>query len=153
MGTELVVDVVGAFTSTGASASSSGLFVPLTPERVWDTRPGADWSPDSAASTTPLPRFLGLPNNVGAVAVNLVAIDAHAPGYLQLAPADRLIPGASSTLNIDHSHQTVANAAIVAVGIGGPSVGVPLGATDRAVGLHQSSTADTVLDLFGYFTR
>ena len=150
--TNVVVDVegyVGAETSPG-----TGLYVPLSPSRICDTRAGNPSKLSGAALTNcegkapapgtslevPVLGLGGVPaSNVSAVVVNLTAIDPMAAGYLTAYPAGTSPPMASQ-LNYA-AGQIVAN-----------SVVVPLG-TNGAIDIYSfSGTPNIAVDVEGYIT-
>ena len=138
--THLVVDVTGYVTGPTAGSSETGLFVPLTPARVLDTRERGiePWPGANVGIVTG--GYGGVPRTAyGAVAINATLVDADAPGFVQLAPARTLVPGASSTLNAARAGQVIANAAIVA-------------ASNQGVDAYVQSGAHLVADVVGYFT-
>src|SRR5450759_3921203 len=139
-GTHLIVDVVGYFTDTTAASSDLGLFVPVAPARLMDTR---TTSPAAAGSLTPLAPLgrAGIPaDGVSAVFLNPTATQTAGPGFLQLYPAGRGVPGASSSLNFTGPDQTIANATIAALG----DLGV--------VSIFTPTRTQIIVDAFGYFT-
>jgi len=139
-GTHLVVDVVGYFTDASAPQADAGLFVPLTPARLLDTRDRAEPAADSQTTLAPLGRDGIATDRVSAVFLNSTATETTGPGYLQLYPAGRSIPGASSSLNYTRSGQTVATATIAALGDGG------------AATIYTPTRTQVLIDAFGYFT-
>ncbi len=145
--THLVADLVGYFTPATTDPDSAGLFVPVTPGRVLDTRPGSTvghtGGRPTGLSTTSVAvgGRLSVPTSwVTAVAANLTATEAAAPGFVQAAAGGALRPGAASTLNVERAGQTVANAALVAV------------ATDGTVDLYTPAATHLLLDVSGWFT-
>lgn len=145
--THLVADLVGFFTPDTSAAGADGLFVPVTPGRALDTRPGSTightGGRPAGLSTTSVAvgGRLGVPASwVTAVAANLTATEAVAPGFVQVAAGGALRPGAASTLNIERAGQTVANAALVSV------------ATDGTVDLYTPVATHLLLDVSGWFT-
>jgi alpha-tubulin suppressor-like RCC1 family protein len=139
-GTHLLVDVVGYFTDTTAAQADTGLFVPLDPARLLDTRATSAPAGRSLTALAPLGRA-GIPaDGVSAVFLNPTVTDTTGPGFLQLYPAGRGTPGTSSSLNFTGAGQTIATATIAALG-------------DRGVSTIFTSTRTQVLvDSFGYFT-
>ncbi len=124
-GTHLIVDVFGWFSNGTTAASTSGLFVPVIPERVLDTRPGSavnynserlngiDRSKPEAGEEVSVD-FDGLPwSGVGAVVLNITATESSAAGFVQGGAYGSLVPGASSNLNLERAGQTIPNAAIL----------------------------------------
>jgi hypothetical protein len=140
-GTHLVVDVVGYFTDPSAAELSTGLFVPLVPARMLDTRdPGPpDALGPGGALVTPILGAGTVPaTGVGAVLMNVTATRALGAGFVTVWPSGQARPTAS-TLNLEYRGQTRANAAIVAPGTQG-----------RATFFTQTG-ADLVVDVAGYF--
>ena len=140
-GADLIGDVDGWFTDTSSIDDSVGLFVPITPTRVLDSRQEATppTSPGSAllrriGSTTVVPPASSL-----AVAANITVTQATAPGFITAWPAHTAQPGVSN-LNATHAGQTIPNAAIV-----------PLGLDDLA--LFTQSGAHLIVDINGWFTN
>ncbi len=136
-GGHLVVDVAGWYTGAASAAGTDGLFVPMTPVRVLDTRASFALSPwgDSTfevGSGSPLPAV------TGAVAMNITLTDPLYMGYITAYPAGVARPFASN-LNATGFDQTVANHAIVRVGA-------------RGVALYTQSGAHLVADVTGWFT-
>jgi hypothetical protein len=139
-GADLIADVAGWFTDATAPADTAGLFVPINPTRMLDTRqePAAPTGADSSltrriGSTTVVP-----PNATIAVAANVTATESGGAGFVTAWPAGT---GRSlvSNLNTVRSGQTIANAAIV-----------PLGLDNLA--LYTQSGAQLIVDINGWYT-
>ncbi|MCU1398715.1 MAG: acid phosphatase [Acidimicrobiales bacterium] len=146
-GTHLIVDIAGYITGDSPTSSISGLFVPLTPGRLLDTRSTSrvgyvGGTPAANATVTVATAGrLGLPQQaIGAVAANITITESAAPGFVQAAPAGQLSPGASSVLNAETVGQTIANAAIVPV-------------SDQGFDLYTQSGGELLADVSGWFTR
>jgi hypothetical protein len=75
----VIVDVFGAYAPSGAQ------FTPLRPSRVIDTRAGAPLAAGEIRRFT-IAGLGGVPPNASAVAVNVTADRAAAPGYLSVFP-------------------------------------------------------------------
>lgn len=141
----LVVDVTGYISGTGAPPGSTGLFVPLTPGRVLDSRPevlatGAVRTVQVAGADGPGP---AVPADASGVAANLTATSTTGWGYLSAWPAGGALP-ATSSLNWSGPGATVANGAIVKLSTAG--------ALDlRSVTPGQVASAAHLLDIFGYY--
>jgi len=143
--TDVVIDVSGYY-----KAGSDGAgFVPVTPARLLDSRPGWDnigsyaapWAAGSAAvRTVPVAGLGGVPANASAVVLNVTAVNPTAHSFLQLWPAGSPQPGSGSSLNVTPG-QVVANAVTVKVGSGG-TVQV----------FNAAGTVDVVVDVSGYYT-
>ena len=122
-GTHLLADVTGYVTDATAPATTTGLFVPLEPARVFDTRDGtpapgpkgfvaAGASIDTATAGT-----VGIAVDAAAVVLNVTGTDASAQGFVTGWPTGVPQPLAS-TLNLSEG-DTRANAAILPIGSGG----------------------------------
>jgi hypothetical protein len=140
-GAHLVVDVVGWFTGPSASSTSSGLFVPLAPERFLDSRAhtpfGKLW-PGQRNDLVVGGRG-GVPSTgVSAVVANLTSTDAVVPGYITAWPAVTKRPVASN-LNTPGGRGTVASLAFVAIG------------STKAFSLFSQSGTEIIADIAGYF--
>ena len=123
-------------------ATVGSRFVSLAPARIVDTRIAIGGTgPTLPGSTTTYTAtgVGGVPAGATAVAINVTATDPTEPGYIQVFPADKGTPGASSSVNVDHPGQTVASFVIVG-----------LDATGHFSIFTQSST-QLVVDVFGYF--
>lgn len=119
-GGNLIVDLVGWFTGPSAGSSDAGLFVPVAPSRLIDTRQ-APSVPALAARSVEVNvagRF-GVPTSgVGAVVINATVTQAAAPGYFTIWPAQTYRPTASS-LNVTYAGETIANHVIAPVSTAG----------------------------------
>lgn len=122
-GAHLLADVTAYVTGDGAAVSTHGLFVPLTPTRVFDTRPGES-APGpkgavGAGSTvrTTIAGTGGVPSDAAAVLLNLTATGVTEPGFVTTWPTGLDRPLAS-TLN-PTAGDTRANATLVRLGTGG----------------------------------
>ncbi len=122
-GAHLLADVTGYFTDQAAPPSSSGLYVPLPPTRVFDTRPGEPapgpkgLTPTGGAITTAFGGLAAIPLDAAAVVVNLTGTGATGSGFVTSWPTGQPQPLAS-TLNLA-AGDTRANAAILPLGGGG----------------------------------
>ncbi len=140
-GAELIADVAGWFTDTSAADDTAGLFVPITPTRMLDTR-HEPTAPTAASSS--LTRRIGStsvvpPHGSVAVAANVTVTESGGPGFVTAWPAGTTRPLVSN-LNTVRAGQTVPNAAIV-----------PLGADDLA--LFTQSGAQLIVDINGWYTN
>jgi hypothetical protein len=140
-GTELIADVAGWFTGATAPEGSVGLFVPISPTRMLDTRqePTAPTAPVSSVtrqigSTTVVP-----PEAAAAVSANVTVTESGGPGFITAWPADTQRPLVSN-LNTTRAGQTVPNAVVV-----------PLGHDDLA--LYTQSGAHVIIDVNGWYTK
>ena len=130
----VIVDVGGAFVP--ASAATSGRFVPMSPQRLVDTRTSNGRLGAGRTLTVPLPA--GVPTDAVAVAVNITTTGLALPGYFAAYPTQAQRPN-SSVLNTDGIGQTRAAAAIVPVNAGGFSV-------------FSQNGGEIIVDISGWFT-
>jgi hypothetical protein len=136
---DLIVDVQGYVTGAAATSSAAGLFVPLPPARVADSRDnlglarmGAFFDQELA-----LAGFGGVPTDgVSAVAANFTVTETRAPGFLSVYPSRTQRP-LVSTLNF------TAGSTVAAFGL--PKVGT------NGLGMVTMKQADVIVDVSGYF--
>ena len=143
-GTHLVADVAGYFTDDTAPLSSTGLFIPVTPNRLLDTRAAV------GVTTTARPEFGtivttdvvgrgGIPAaGASALIGNTTMTETALPGFLTVFPKDILRPTASS-VNADFAGQTIANHTIVRLNAGG-------------ISLFTSGGSHMLFDVAGFYT-
>lgn len=135
----LIVDVAGYYTGPDSARSDTGLFVPLTPQRIKDTRdPGEigrlwpGWIVEAQLPTA-------IRSRASAVALNVTGVLSRAAGYLTVTGARQLVPFVSN-LNWTGPFAVVPNHVMTA-------------ATDHhGVQAYSSHGAHVVIDLNGYFT-
>jgi protocatechuate 3,4-dioxygenase beta subunit len=132
--THLLADVVGWFTDGTATASTAGLFVPITPYRVLDTRSGG--RPAAGTTITVLAAASGAAGAT-ALAMNVTATGTAAAGYLTAWP-DGTRP-VVSCLNVTAADQTIANHAECKVG------------SDGGVRLYTDAASHLVADISGWY--
>lgn len=133
--TQVAVDLFGYYSPEG-----TGLFTPVTPSRLVDTRQGTG-TPLGANSWLPVgARGAGAaPANATAAVVNVTAIGPDAPSYLAVRADGTGVPG-TSNLNLAPG-VTVANHVITGLDANG----------NFAVYNHVGNT-HVAVDLFGYFS-
>jgi LPXTG-site transpeptidase (sortase) family protein len=145
-GGEVIVDVDGYFTGDDAPVSGDGLFVPVTPVRLLDTRapgflnpvedrlkPRKDWTID-----VPVLYTGGLTSRASAVVMTTTLVDAEGPGFVSVWAAGSVKPTAS-TMNASYRRQTIANHVITPVSY-------------RGVSLYTSQPMHLLADVSGWFT-
>jgi hypothetical protein len=140
-GGHLVIDLVGWFTGTSAAPSDVGLFVPVAPARLLDSRelplgalPGHNRTAEVAVAGR-----AGLPaSGVGAVVLNATVTQTAAAGFFAVWPARTYRPTASS-LNATHVGQTIADHVITPVSTAG-------------FGFYTQNGAHLVVDITGWYT-
>ncbi|HET7723258.1 MAG TPA: hypothetical protein VFK68_01355, partial [Propionibacteriaceae bacterium] len=136
----LIVDVTGYYTA--GAASTPGVYVPLTPVRVADSRisgtiaPWADLVVDLSAQ---LATHLGSATTPASAVLNVTTTSPQIAGYATAYPSGGAVPNAS-TLNFVKG-KTVANMTIVRVG------------ADGRIRVHNGSAGTTqlIVDLSGFF--
>lgn len=126
---DVVVDIAGYLAPTST-------YVPRVPSRLIDTRNGQeDTTPNTPAATVVT---ITVPTGNEAVVVNATVTNPVADGFLVVWPCGQPVPTAS-TLNFAKG-QTVANAAVVAVGTG------------NTICAQSNVAVDVVADLQGGFS-
>ncbi|KGN37049.1 DUF1524 domain-containing protein [Knoellia subterranea] len=138
--THLLADVAGYYTGASEEASGRGLFVPISPTRIKDTRSGMKPASGSTVSLVPGGKG-GVPTSgATAIALNLTATQATGVGFLQVYPTGEGVPGSSSNLNTERAGQTIANAVLTKLGNGG------------AASVYLSRATHVLGDVAGWFT-
>ena len=143
-GGDLLVDLMGYYTGTGAAVSDDGLFVPVSPTRLLDTRS----SPNPLGANVALHHGwtvevgtagqAGIPNSgASAVALNVTMTRAQGEGYITAYPAGTVRPY-SSNLNADKAGVTAPNHVQLATGT-------------RGVSFYSYGGTDLIVDIFGWF--
>jgi hypothetical protein len=134
--TDVVVDVAGWLSLAGTDTTTAGLYRPVVPSRLLDTRIGTGGSTTVGPGQTINLQVGGKGNVPGtgaaAAVLNVVATNPTSVGYLTVFPAGSQLPG-TSTLNFK-AGQTVPNRAVAMLGTGGQvSIYNGLGNTDVVV--------------------
>ncbi len=143
--TDLVVDLEGYF-APEPSGTTAGSYVPLTPSRITDTRPGSS-EPNAGNTLRPGSTLTiqvtdagGVPSSgVTSALLNVTVTDTTTPSFLTVYPQGSTIPTASN-LNWTAS-DTVANRVVV-----------PVSASGQISVYNDFGNADVVVDVNGYFT-
>ncbi len=141
--TDVIVDVTGYMTGATAPAGSDGLFVPITPARLLDTRtpgPASSGQPigSGATLTLPITGRGGVPGSgVQSVALNVTATRTQAPGYVTTWPANTPITDTSS-LNYVAAGRSVPNHVVAPINGG-------------AVSFYSFGGTDLLVDVMGYW--
>jgi hypothetical protein len=140
--THVVVDVIGYMTSDAVPPDDDGRFVPLRPQRAYDSRAGA---PLPAGEATRLDaRRAGVPERASGIVWNIAHVDVAQPGFGRVWAADRTQP-ATSSFNFSRAGEVRATAVVAAatearslLALEARSAGAPIG--------------HVVADVLGYFT-
>lgn len=140
-GGQLIIDLVGWFTGPSAAASDAGLFVPVSPTRLLDSRlaPFGPLPAHYQTAEVTVSNRAGLPpSGIAAVVVNATITQASAPGFFELWPARTYRPNASS-LNATHAGQTIANHVITPV-------------SSFGFAFYTQTGAHLLIDITGWYT-
>ena len=137
-GAHLLADVSGYFTDATAEDTDDGLFVPIEPERLLDTRSGPQ-IPAGGTTDFAVTGQIGIPSTANAVALNLTAVRSLGPGFVTGWPSDESQPLASN-LNVSAANVTIANLAVL-----------PLREPSGRVSLFTEGGAHLLGDTAGYF--
>ena len=136
--THVVADVIGYFSRSG------GLFVPISPQRMIDTRSGIGVAaaPIGASSSVNMSLITNspVPSSARAVVLNVTSVNSTELSFVTVWPAGVAMPLAS-TLNPRPS-VPVPNQAYLLLGSGG-SIGA----------FNNSGTTDLIVDVFGYVSQ
>jgi hypothetical protein len=140
-----VVDLEGYF-APEISSSTAGAYVPLTPARITDTRPGSGQANSGAtlgsgdSLAVQVTGEGGVPSSgVAAALLNVTVTDTTADSYLTVYP-EGATPPLASNLNWG-AGGTVANRVVV-----------PVSATGQISVYNDQGSTDVVVDVNGYFT-
>ncbi len=136
---KILVDVTGYYTSETSPLSQNGLFVPVTPLRLLDTRlPGTigklwpNWVVEVNAPPS-------IASSASALVVNVTGVDSRGPGFLTVTGARQPIT-TTSNLNFSAPGQIVPNHVIT-----------PITAT-HGMQVFTTHGAHVLVDMAGYFT-
>jgi hypothetical protein len=131
-GGHVVVDLIGWFTGPSAPSSTNGLFRPVTPTRLVDTRLERPRLHPGGSIEVPMPM-----DGATSVVTNVTVTDADRAGFVTAFPAGTPKPG-TSAVNPAFWNHTVANTAVTRV-------------SDRGVAYWSLAGTDLVIDLAGWF--
>ena len=139
----------GLLTASAASSPSASSFVPVTPCRLFDTRPanvviGSRSTPLSAAETLTTPVWgtngnCTIPSGVTGLSMNVVAVNPTAASFLTVFPSDQPLP-LSSNLNWIANQPPTPNAVTVSVSNDG-----------NVSFFNNAGTVDLAVDIVGYY--
>lgn len=132
---DVVVDVSGYITGRSAEATTDGLFVPVTPRRLLDTR--LDTTPIFPAGNMEV----AYRSNAALGSINVTMTQSWDAGWVRAIPSGTETSyGAASTssVNTAHPNQTAANLSITPV-------------AERGVAFTSSHGSHLVVDEYGYF--
>ncbi len=135
-GAHLLVDVAGYITGPSSGISETGLFVPITPVRLLDTRLDKQrlWNGWTRSFTLPAP----ISSRAQAIVMNLTATRTGGWGFFTLYAA-QTNRGNVSNLNVTGKDQTIANHAIVRL-------------SNAGVACYSYDSAHIICDVTGWYT-
>jgi hypothetical protein len=134
----IIVDVFGFYTGPSSGSSDRGLFVPVTPERLKDTRLPGEMGRMWPGWVVEVPIPAHIDGKAAAVAVNVTGVNSRAAGHLTVSPSRRPIPN-TSNVNWATAGAVVPNHVIAQV--------------TRSYGLqvYNAFGSHVLVDLAGYF--
>ena len=137
-GGHVIVDVAGYYTGDLSPQSSTGLFVPMPPQRILDTRKpgtiGRLWPGWMVETAIPDPAR----TDAQAVVANVTAVDARGAGFFTVLAA-RTPMQVVSNLNVVAEHDIVPNHVVSRISTAGLAV-------------YSQTGAHVLVDMSGYFT-
>ncbi len=137
---KLIVDVVGYYTSESSVASEDGLFVPIAPARLIDTRvPGGEVGKLWPAWVVEVRPPASVASRASAIVANVTGVESRGPGFLTVTGARQPIT-LTSNVNFSAPQQVVPNHVIT-----------PVTAT-HGLQVYSSHGAHVIVDMAGYFT-
>ena len=135
--TDVVVDVSGYFTNS-SGASGAGLYYPMAPIRLLDTRYKAGTLAPGGNFTMQVAGIQSINSSANAVVVNLTVTEPSAASYFTLSP-NPISSAQTSDLNWS-TGETVANLDVA-----------PLNSSGDVSLFNDQGTAQAVIDASGYF--
>ncbi len=136
-GAHLIVDVAGYITGPSAGSSGNGLFVPVSPFRIIDTRQGVSrrvWEGGTQSFTLPAP----INSRAQAIAMNLTVTGTLRGGGYFTVYAAQTPRYEVSNLNAEPG-ETVANHVITRI-------------SNAGVACYTFGTSHIIADVFGWYT-
>ena len=136
----IVVDVMGYITDSTEQSTTAGLFVPVPPDRYYDSRiaPNSIHAGGSTVGVQLAGPPFAVPVGAAALSMNLTSDAATGPGFVTVYPADGAFPLAS---NLNYVATTpVANAALVKLSAAG------------TLNTFVNVATHVIVDVNGYFT-
>lgn len=145
---DVVVDAIGYITSEAAPPGLGGRYVPVAPQRAYDSRLGGGPLTDGEAVEVDASEAAGgpVPSSATAVVWNAAIVAADRPGFARVWSSDAAEPR-TSALNWSLNGEFRAGAVISAVGDGRALFRVDDGDADLA-----APVGDLIVDVAGYFS-
>ena len=135
-GGHVIVDLTGWFTGPSADDATNGLFRPLAPTRLLDTRVESRRLHPGGTIEVPIDEY-SPGSGVASVVTNVTITDADRAGFVTAYPAGTVRPG-TSAVNPAFWNHTIANAAITRV-------------SERGLAYWSLAGTDLVVDIAGWF--
>jgi len=132
----VVVDVTGWFSGESAEPGTDGLFVPVDPVRMWDTRTASALTGGGGLERQLVDESVR--EQVVAVVANIASDAAFGAGWIAAGPAGVPTDEVVASVNPDGAAAT-SNMAIVPV-------------SDRGAVFTSLSTTDVIVDVYGWYT-
>ena len=143
---QVIFDVQGWISTPQAAAGTDGLFRPLAPVRLMDTRSGQGGSSRLGGGQTANLQVAGtggVPvNGASAVVLNVTAVNPSDSGYLAVLPGGPALTEPPPTSSVNFAAQQVIPNRVV----------VPLPANGQIRIFNFRGTVDVVVDVNGWFT-
>lgn len=152
LGVALTLTATQAWNVTAAPGDTDTTYVPVSPCRLFDTRPGAPPADGTKAPvaagvagvriqqvTGNVGRCVGIPADASAVQLNVTALNPTAQSFLTIYPADKPLPDASN-LNWVAGQAPTPN-----------SVTVTLSPDGKIKFFNAFGTVDVIADVAGYY--
>lgn len=137
-GGHLVADVFGYFTDETSADTDDGLFVPLFPTRLLDSRETVGAIPAGGTIDFAVTGVIGIPDTANAAVFNLAAAKGNG-GFVTGYPSDQPQPDTAS-LNVPDPTTNISNLAIL-----------PLTRPSGRITLFSEAGAQLIVDTSGYF--
>jgi hypothetical protein len=138
--TDVVVDVMGY---VAAGGQPGGELTPLTPDRLFDNRPGAKIQPNAVIAPQIQGARPSIPAGTTAILANVTVDQPSAAGFLTVFPEAGAVPD-TSNLNFD-AGDTIPNLVLARLGSDG-KIRV------ANVSPQNNNTANILVDVFAAFT-
>jgi protocatechuate 3,4-dioxygenase beta subunit len=135
-GTHLIADVTGWYTDDSASTGTAGLFIPVSPYRVADSRSGGKFAAGATLTLLAATSGTAAAGRSG-LAMNVTATETTAAGFVTVWPGSTR-PTASS-LNATAAGQTIPNHVIMAT------------SGDGGMRVFTQTGTHLVVDVYGWY--
>ena len=135
----IIVDIFGYYTGPTSSLSTTGLFVPVTPRRLIDTRLPGQIGRMWPGWVVEVPLPASIDGKAAAIACNVTGVQSRAAGHLTVSAARQTIPN-TSNVNWTAAGAVVPNHVITQV------------TNQYGMQVYNAFGSHVVVDLAGYFT-